>query len=70
MKKNNIHATCVSCGKKDLQKDEIGICYKLLGESTECFYCLDCLAEYLGVSANDISDKIEEFKAEGCKLFD
>lgn len=70
MRKKVIHADCVSCGKKELQKDEVGICLKLLGETTESFYCLDCLAEYLGVSVEDIMDKIEEFKSEGCKLFD
>ena len=70
MKKKIIHADCVSCGKVDLVRDEIGICQKLLGESTENFYCLDCLADYLDASVDEIVDKIEEFKAEGCKLFD
>lgn len=70
MRKKVIHADCVSCGKKGIQKDEVGICLKLLGESTETFYCLECLADYLGVSVDDIMDKIEEFKAEGCKLFE
>lgn len=70
MKKKSIQANCVSCGKVALGKDEVGICYKLLGESTENFYCLDCLADNLSVSVEDIQSKIEEFKAEGCKLFD
>lgn len=65
MKKVN----CISCGKENLSKNEIGINIKLLGEQTEDFYCLECLAEYLGVSSQDILDKIEEFKEEGCKLF-
>ena len=42
----------------------------MLGENVETLYCLDCLAEYLDVSTQDILDKIEEFKEEGCKLFD
>lgn len=70
MKKKSTIINCISCGKKGLGKDEVGICYKLLGESTESFYCLDCLADYLSVSVQDIQSKIEEFKAEGCKLFD
>lgn len=70
MKKKAIRVNCVSCGKVHLQKDEVGICLKLLGEDTESFYCLDCLADYLGVSVEDIHEKIEEFKAEGCKLFE
>ena len=60
---------CIACGKNDLTKNEIGINIKLLGEKTEAYYCMDCLAEYLGVTTQDILDKIEEFKEEGCKLF-
>ncbi len=60
---------CVCCGKSPLEKNEVGICKKLLGEDVESFYCLDCLAEFLEVSTQDILDKIEEFKEEGCKLF-
>lgn len=61
---------CVSCGKKTLTRNEIGINKKLLGEDVRQFYCLDCLAEYLEVTPQDILDKIEEFRAEGCKLFE
>ena len=60
---------CVSCLKFDLQKDEIAVCKKLLGRKVKNFYCLDCLAAYLGTTVEDIKDKIEEFKAEGCVLF-
>ena len=62
--------TCVSCGKTSLIRNEIGINKKLLGEDVEKFYCLDCLAEYLEVTPQDILDKIEEFKEDGCKLFE
>ncbi len=61
---------CISCGREQLSKNEIGINKKLLGENVKTLYCLDCLAEYLDVSTQDILDKIEEFKEEGCKLFD
>ena len=60
---------CISCDKKDLSKDEVGINLKLIGEDTENFYCLDCLASVLDVGVQDILDKIEEFKEEGCTLF-
>lgn len=70
MKKKVIHASCISCGKKELGKDEIGINKKLLGEQTENFYCLDCLADYLEATVDELNAKIEEFKEEGCKLFD
>ena len=69
MKKKCITASCISCGKNQLSKDEIGINKKLINENVENYYCLDCLANYLEVSTQDILDKIEEFKEEGCKLF-
>lgn len=69
MKRKSITASCISCGKNRLSKDEIGINMKLINENIENFYCLDCLAEYLEVSTQDILDKIEEFKEEGCTLF-
>ena len=70
LKKKKIRAYCISCGKPELSKDEVGINMKLLGENVDNFYCLNCLADYLEVTAQEILDKIEEFKAEGCKLFD
>ena len=60
---------CVFCGKKHLEKDPIGINKKMLGENIDNFYCMDCLAEYLGCTVQELLDKIEEFKEEGCKLF-
>ena len=59
----------VACGRADLDKDTIGINKKLLGEDVSTYYCMDCLADYLGCEVQDILDKIEEFKEEGCKLF-
>jgi len=68
--KKIVKASCISCGKPELTKDEIGINRKLINEDVENFYCLDCFADYLEVEVQDILDKIEEFKDEGCKLFD
>lgn len=62
-------SNCVICGKDHLSKDTIGINKKLLGEDIDNFYCLDCLAEYLGCTVDELLDKIDEFKEEGCKLF-
>lgn len=67
--KNTVKRKCISCGKKELSKDEVGINLKLIGEDARNFYCLDCLADVLDVSTQDIQDKIEEFKEEGCTLF-
>ena len=60
---------CSSCRKKPLSKDEFGICKKLLGKSKKAYFCLDCLASYLDTTVDDLVEKIEEFKEEGCKLF-
>lgn len=60
---------CVICGKESLDKDTIGINKKLLGTGIANFYCMDCLAEYLGCTVQELIDKIQEFKDEGCKLF-
>lgn len=60
---------CVICGRMHLDKDTIGINKKLLGTSIENFYCMDCLAEHLECTVDELLDKIEEFKEEGCTLF-
>ena len=54
MKKKKIRAYCISCGKPELSKDEVGINMKLLGENVDNFYCLNCLADYLEVTAQEI----------------
>lgn len=69
MKNKTKQQSCIACGKSKLTKDEIGINIKLLGEIIENFYCLDCLADYLGCNTQNIIDKIEEFKEDGCRLF-
>lgn len=60
---------CVACGKINLNKDTIGINKKMLGTSIKNFYCMECLADYLGCTVEDLIEKIEEFKDEGCVLF-
>ena len=61
---------CIACGKRPLTKNELGINKKLLGMKSENFYCIDCLANFLEVEPQDILDKIEDFKNDGCKLFE
>lgn len=60
---------CLACRKKPLDKDTIGINKKMLGNQVKTFYCMDCLADYLGCSVDDLLEKIEEFREEGCTLF-
>ena len=61
---------CIICRQNNLSKNTVGINKKLLGEDIENFYCMDCLAEYLGCTVEELLEKIEEFKEEGCKLFE
>lgn len=61
---------CVICGRRISEKNTIGINKKLLGTNILNFYCMDCLADYLDVTVEDLKDKIEEFKDEGCRLFE
>ncbi|MDE5909971.1 MAG: hypothetical protein K2H52_14700 [Lachnospiraceae bacterium] len=61
---------CYVCGKQNLNKDEIGITKKLLGKNEQRMFCLSCLAEQLEVTEEELADKINEFKKEGCKLFE
>ena len=60
---------CIAGGKSPLDKDTVGINKKLLGKKITNFYCMDCLADYLGCTVDDLLEKIEEFKEEGCELF-
>lgn len=60
---------CYVCGKTPLSKNEVGLTKKLIDKKTQQFYCLPCLAEYLEVTEEELLAKIEEFKNEGCKLF-
>lgn len=61
---------CITCGKRPLSKNELGINKKLLGMKTQNFFCIECLANFLEVEPQDILDKIEDFKHDGCKLFE
>jgi len=59
---------CYLC-ETSLDKIAIGLNKKLLGRKIIRFYCLNCLAEYLEVTPNELLTKAEEFKVQGCKLF-
>jgi hypothetical protein len=62
------YVKCKLC-ERELDKIAIGLSKKLLGKNSKCFYCLDCLADYLDVTVEDLLDKVEEFKEEGCTMF-
>ena len=53
---------CVACGKKPLDKDTIGINKKMLGKYITNFYCMDCLADYLGCTVDELLEKLKSLK--------
>ena len=61
--------TCYVCNKTPLSRNEIGSVKKLIDKKSDKFYCLGCLAEMLEVTEDELLEKIEEFKDEGCTLF-
>jgi hypothetical protein len=60
---------CVACSIKNLDKDTVGLNKKFLGTTVKNFYCMDCLAEHLCCTVQDLHDKIKEFKEDGCAFF-
>ena len=60
---------CFVCGKENLKKNEVAVNQKMLGRKINRFYCFECFAEYLEISVEDLLDKIEDFKSQGCTLF-
>ena len=61
---------CYSCKTKNLDKNTIGLNKKLLGTKNHNYLCIACLASFLDITEEDLLDKIEEFKDEGCTLFE
>ena len=61
--------TCEVCGCDIVEKDVIALNKKLFNKDITTFSCLKCMAENLEVTEEDLLDKIEEFKEEGCTLF-
>jgi uncharacterized protein YeeX (DUF496 family) len=61
---------CYICSKKNLTRNEIGLNKKLIGNEVKKFHCLQCLADYLEVSVEELEERITEFKDDGCSLFE
>ena len=59
---------CYIC-KCELTKDDVGLCKKLLGKQIKQFFCREHLAEVLNTTTEELEEKLQEFKDEGCTLF-
>ena len=53
-----------------MEKVANALCRKIISRETKSFYCLVCLSEYLDTSTEDLLDLAEEFKSQGCTLFE
>jgi len=60
---------CEVCGTSNIEKDVIALNKKLFSKDVKKFYCLKCMAEVLEATEEELLEKIEEFKEEGCTLF-
>ena len=60
---------CARCGAV-LSRDDIGLTRKLINRGSEVFYCLPCLAKHFQLTEEILREKIREYKAMGCTLFD
>lgn len=60
---------CVRCGAL-LGKDDAAMTRKMINRGAETFYCLSCLADHFELTEEILREKIKEFKAMGCTLFE
>lgn len=65
----NVHL-CQNCGSR-LPRDVVALNRKLrpVQAKQRQFLCLECFAAFLDCTSEDLRDKIQQFKDEGCKLF-
>jgi hypothetical protein len=59
---------CYQCARP-IDKDVIALNRKLIGRSTKRFLCLACLAVFFGCTEDDLRQRIEWFREQGCALF-
>jgi hypothetical protein len=59
---------CANCDKV-VTKNEIGLTKKYLGRNSHAL-CLDCLAEFLEITTEELLEYLEEFKSAGCTMFE
>ena len=60
---------CENCRRR-LTPDEVALTKKLVNRGTTRFWCITCLAEHFQVTKADLEQKILDFRAMGCTLFD
>ncbi|MGL6194533.1 MAG: hypothetical protein ACRC2T_06885 [Thermoguttaceae bacterium] len=63
-------ARCRFCSET-VDKDTVALNRKLINRKmpADLMVCIQCMAATLGCTVEDLRDKIEEYKNEGCTLF-
>lgn len=59
---------CIKCGA-ELGNLDTALHKKMINRGADRFFCIKCLAEYIGVTEDDLLRKAEQFKKSGCTLF-
>ena len=53
-----------------LVKDDVALTRKMVNRGAQEFFCVSCLADHFELTEEILREKIREFKAMGCTLFD
>lgn len=61
-------AYCVQCGR-GMTGDEAALNLKYAGRHVTEYLCPTCLGEKLGLSAEQLRERITLFRRQGCRLF-
>lgn len=64
----NMDKVCIDCGNP-LSKNVIALNKKLISLELKDFSCLDCLSDAFTCEKEDLEIKMEEYKEQGCTLF-
>ncbi len=61
---------CRFCGET-VDKDSVALNKKMVSRKmpNDSMVCLQCMADTLDCTVEDLRDKIEEYRNEGCRLF-
>jgi len=60
---------CIRCGAV-LGKDDVALTRKMVNRGADKFYCISCLADHFELTEEILREKIREFRAMGCTLFE
>jgi len=67
--KQYFNKSCITCGKRVYNKNEVAMNMKLFGRQINKFKCKKCLMKEFGWTKEDWDNQVADFKSQGCKLF-